>query len=206
MGCHFCSERGSSCLAAGGGALDDLAVLNVVGIVGLDVNGDTVEGALESVLGGGVHHAGLWECVSMSHSTQYIDCSSQKSCTHVLRRIVRDVADEGDLVALALAARSIVLDVVDGVTAANALGALAVLALGVDQLLAEGIVVGLGGGLLDDDLLVVIGKLVDDPLGALAELEVVELLDALGSDGDTVRRASIAGGSWLARHGNGEER
>lgn len=130
----------------------------------------------------------------------------KKGCTHVLRRIVRDVADEGDLVALALAARSIVLDVVDGVTAANALGTLAVLALGVDQLLAEGVVVGLGGGLLDDDLLVVIGKLVDDPLSALAKLEFVELLDALGSDGDTVRMASIAEGSWLARHGNREER
>lgn len=123
-----------------------------------------------------------------------------------MRRIVRDVADEGDLVALALAAGSVVLDVVDGVTATNAFGTLAVLALGVDQLLAEGVVVGLGGGLLDDDLLVVIGELVDDPLGALAELEVVELLDALRSDGDTVRRVSIVGGPWLALRGNREER
>jgi hypothetical protein len=46
-------------LATGGGALDDLAVLDVVGIVGLDVDGKTVEGALEGVLGRRVHHAGL---------------------------------------------------------------------------------------------------------------------------------------------------
>ena len=46
-------------LAAGGGALDDFAVLDVVGVVGLDVDGEAVEGALEGLLGGGVHHAGL---------------------------------------------------------------------------------------------------------------------------------------------------
>lgn len=47
-------------LATGGGALDDFAVLDVVGVVGLDVDGETVEGALEGLLGGGVHHAGLF--------------------------------------------------------------------------------------------------------------------------------------------------
>ena len=46
-------------LAAGGGALDDFALLDIVGVVGLDVDGEAVEGALEGVLGGGVHHAGL---------------------------------------------------------------------------------------------------------------------------------------------------
>jgi hypothetical protein len=46
-------------LATSGGALDDFAVLDVVGVVGLDVDGEAVEGALESILGGGVHHAGL---------------------------------------------------------------------------------------------------------------------------------------------------
>ena len=46
-------------LAASGGALDDFAVLDVVGVVGLDVDGEAVEGALEGVLGRGVHHAGL---------------------------------------------------------------------------------------------------------------------------------------------------
>lgn len=47
-------------LAAGGGALDDFALLDVVGVVGLDVDGEAVEGALDGLLGGGVHHAGLY--------------------------------------------------------------------------------------------------------------------------------------------------
>ena len=46
-------------LAAGGGALDDFALLDVVGVVGLDVDGEAVEGALEGFLGRRVHHAGL---------------------------------------------------------------------------------------------------------------------------------------------------
>jgi hypothetical protein len=99
-----------------------------------------------------------------------------------LSRIIGHPADEGDLAALALAAGSVVLDVVHGVTATDTLDTLAVLALGADQLLAESVVVGLGGGLLDDNLLPVIGDLEDDPLEALAELELVESLNALGSD------------------------
>lgn len=113
-----------------------------------------------------------------------------------MRRIIGHPADEGDLVAGALA--SIVLDIVDGVAATDTLDTLAILALGADQLLAEGFVVVIGGGLLDNNLLPVIGDLVDDPLGALAELEVVEGLDALGSDGDTGGRVSIAVDSWWA--------
>jgi hypothetical protein len=102
--------------------------------------------------------------------------------THVLSCIIGHPADEGDLAALALAAGSVVLNVVHGVAATNALDTLAVLALGADQLLAESVVVGLGGGLLDDNLLPVIGDLEDDPLEALAELELVESLNTLGSD------------------------
>lgn len=34
-------------------------VLNVVFVVGLELGGDAVEGALEGVLGGGVNHLGL---------------------------------------------------------------------------------------------------------------------------------------------------
>lgn len=47
-------------LAARRGALDDFALLDVVGVVGLDVDGEAVEGALDGLLGGGVHHAGLY--------------------------------------------------------------------------------------------------------------------------------------------------
>jgi hypothetical protein len=57
-----CGSRGGrNCfrLAASGGALDDAVVLDVVGVVGLDVDGETVERTLKSVLGGRVHHAGL---------------------------------------------------------------------------------------------------------------------------------------------------
>jgi hypothetical protein len=118
---------------------------------------------------------------------RFVSCSARVPLfsgfyTHVLSRIIGHPADEGDLAALALAAGSVVLDVVHGVTATDTLDTLAVLALGADQLLAESVVVGLGGGLLDDNLLPVIGDLEDDPLEALAELELVESLNALGSD------------------------
>ena len=114
--------------------------------------------------------------------------------THVLSSVIGHPADEGDLVALALAVGSVVLDVVDGVATANAGVALAVIALGADELLAESLVVVLARLLLDDNLLVVIGDLVDDPLEALAELELVEGSDALGGDGDTGRRVLMAVG------------
>ena len=114
--------------------------------------------------------------------------------TYVLRRIIGGPRDEGDLGACALAVVELVLDVEDSVTAANALLALAVLALGVEELLTEDGPVSLLGGLLNDNLLPVVADLVDDPLGVLAELELVEGADALGCDGNT-------GGVTLARLG-----
>jgi hypothetical protein len=57
-----CGSRGGRIcfrLAAGRGALDDAVMLDVVGVVGLDVDGEAIERTLESVLGGRVHHAGL---------------------------------------------------------------------------------------------------------------------------------------------------
>lgn len=59
---EWCGWHGEMRLAAGGGALDDFALLDVVGVVGLDVDGEAVEGALEGFLGRGVHHAGLRGC------------------------------------------------------------------------------------------------------------------------------------------------
>lgn len=114
--------------------------------------------------------------------------------TDVLRRIIGGPRDEGDLGACALAVVELVLDVEDSVTAANALLALAVLALGVEELLTEDGPVSLLGGLLNNNLLPVVADLVDDPLGVLAELELVEGADALGCDGNT-------GGVTLARLG-----
>lgn len=59
-------------LAAGGGALDDGVLLNVVGVVGLDVDGNAVERALEGVLGRGVHHARLEYRVSDSRTLEFV--------------------------------------------------------------------------------------------------------------------------------------
>lgn len=63
---------------------------------------------------------------------------------------------------------------------------------GIDELLAEGLVVGVVGRLLDDDLLVVVGQLEDDELVLLAELQVIVGGYALLGDGRS------AAGGWLA--------
>lgn len=105
--------------------------------------------------------------------------------TYVLWRIVWYPRDEGDLAALALATHGIVFDIENSVPAAYTLLAALVLALGAQQLLPELGVVRVGGTLLDDNLLPIIGDLEDDPFGGLAELEFVEGLDALGRDGDS---------------------
>lgn len=134
----------------------DVLELDVVGIVGLDIGGETVEGALDGFLGGRVHHTG------------------------VLCGIVRCPADKGDLAPRALTTVKLVLDIEDGIAATNALLAAAVLALGVEQLLAEHVKVCLLGRLLDNNLFPVVADLVDYPLDVLAELELVEGADALG--------------------------
>jgi hypothetical protein len=46
-------------LAALGDSGDDALVLDVIRVVGLDVGGETVEGALDGFLGGRVHHTRL---------------------------------------------------------------------------------------------------------------------------------------------------
>jgi hypothetical protein len=56
---RYCYIVRNTCLTAGGGALDEAVPLDVVGVVGLDVDGKAVERALEGFLGGRVHHAGL---------------------------------------------------------------------------------------------------------------------------------------------------
>lgn len=48
-------------LSALGDARLDVVELDVVGVVGLDVGGKTVEGTLDSLFGRAVHHAGLCE-------------------------------------------------------------------------------------------------------------------------------------------------
>lgn len=56
---RYCYIVRDTCLTAGGGALDEAVPLDVVGVVGLDVDGKAVERTLEGFLGGRVHHAGL---------------------------------------------------------------------------------------------------------------------------------------------------
>ena len=112
-----------------------------------------------------------------------------------MRRIIGGPRDEGDLGACALAILELVLDVEDSVTAANALLALAVLALGVKELLAEDRPVSILGCLLNNNLLPVVADLVDDPLDVLAKLKLVEGADALRGDGDTAWLLVYAGPS-----------
>lgn len=112
--------------------------------------------------------------LSQTVSESYLDSS-----------IIRRPCNEGNLAPRALTRRQVVGKVIHGVSWAlrqrTALG----LGLGVDKLLAEAIPVGVFRGILDYDLLVVIGELVDDVLDALSELELVELGDALLRDLDT---------------------
>lgn len=52
-------KTGATHLSAPGNARLDVVELDVVGVVGLDIGGEAVEGALDGLLGGAVHHAGL---------------------------------------------------------------------------------------------------------------------------------------------------
>jgi len=149
-------------LTAFGDSADDAVELDIVGVVGLDVGCEAVEGALDGFFGGGVHHA--W----------------------VLRRIIRAPRDEGNLVSSALTALKLILHIKHGITATNALLTLPVLRLGVEQLLAEIGPFALGAGLLNHDFLPVVADLVDDPFHGLAKFELVEGRNAFGCDGDSL--------------------
>lgn len=85
-----------------------------------------------------------------------------------MRCIIRRPADERDLAPATLATFKLVLDVEDGIAAANALLAAAVLALCVQEFFAKHFKVGLLGGLLDDNLFPVVADLVDDPFDVLS--------------------------------------
>jgi hypothetical protein len=121
-----------------------------------------------------------------------------------LRSIVRAPRDEGNLaperllayatspllhpssVPLALAALQVILDIEDRIATTDALNTLLVLALSVQELLPEDAVVGVRRGLLNDDLFPVIADLVNDPFGALSKLQLVEGLDTLRGNRNTI--------------------
>jgi hypothetical protein len=174
------------CLAALGDAALDVLPLNVVGVVGLDISGETVQSALDGFLGGRVHHAGLEPVSSTTTPPSTSLPDRRESQTYVLRRIIRCPADKRNLATRALAA--VVLDVEDGIATTNALLALAVFALGIEQLLAEDVEVGFLGCFLDNNLFPVVADLVDNPLDVLAKLQLVEGVDALGRYGDPAGR------------------
>lgn len=52
------------CVHLGKDGVEDGAVLKVVRVVGLELIGEALEGSLESLLGGGVDHLGLFFRVS----------------------------------------------------------------------------------------------------------------------------------------------
>ena len=82
---------------------------------------------------------------------------------------------------IALATAELVLNVVDGVPRSGTTLAVH----GGSELLAENLVVLVVTDGVDNDVLLVIGDLVDDVLGlALAQAELVECLQALVLDGD----------------------
>jgi len=85
-----------------------------------------------------------------------------------LRRIIRAPSNEGNLAPRPLTTLKLILDIKDGIAAADALLALAVLALGIKQLFAETGPVALSARLLDDNLLPVVADLVDDVFERLA--------------------------------------
>jgi hypothetical protein len=182
----------------GDSALDALE-LDVVGVVGLDVGGESVQSALDGFLGGRVHHAGLLccqrpipnffprPCLQPSILSAAPRCSDKQmlNVTHILRRIIGAPSNERNLGPRSLATGQIILDIVDGIATTDSLLAPAVLALGVEQLFAEHVEVGLVGRLLHHDLFPVVADLVDYPFNVFAELELVELADAVRVYGDT---------------------
>ena len=118
-----------------------------------------------------------------------------------MRRIIRHPANKRNLAPLPLA-RSLILDIEDGIAPANPLDAGLVLALGVEELLAEFAVVRVGAGFFHDDLFPVVADFVDDPFGAFAEFQLVEGLDAFGGDGDSAHMLLVGVGGWV---GGGED-
>lgn len=92
---QVCDAISTACLA--GHALADLGqdgvVLDVVGVVGLDLDGDAAQGALQGVLGRRVHHLGLQGESVWTRSEGLLAIR-----THLDSGIIRRPGDEGQLV------------------------------------------------------------------------------------------------------------
>lgn len=89
---------------------------------------------------------------------------------------------------LALTTTEVVFDIVDCVTGSD----ISLAVLGLDELVAEDLVVWLGTALVDNNSLLVVGDLEDNVLDfAVAQTELIEEVDTLVGDGNSVRRMSI---------------
>jgi hypothetical protein len=89
--------RGEWRLATLGDTALDVLELDVVGVVGLDIGGETVESALDGFLGGRVHHAGL----SYTYTLAFIPTSTlsllRTGTTYVLASIIRRPTNKRNL-------------------------------------------------------------------------------------------------------------
>lgn len=66
----------------------------------------------------------------------------------------------------------------------------------IQQLVLECLPVWIRARVLDDNLFVIIGQLVDDVFDRFAELELIELGDALGRDGDSGDSSNVSERTW----------
>lgn len=106
--------------------------------------------------------------------------------TYLNSSIIRAPSNKGNLASLALPAREIIIKIINRISWTLGHSSRLGLGLGIDELLAEGVPVGFGASIFDDDGLVVVGEGVDDVFDGFAELELVELGDALGCDLDSM--------------------
>ena len=88
----------AGCVHLGGALadrLEDGVVLNVIGVVGLELGGDAIEGALQGLLGRSVNHLGLLEgIVSMPERNE-----EKRYETHLNTGIIGGPGNKGNLVA-----------------------------------------------------------------------------------------------------------
>jgi hypothetical protein len=142
--------------------LEDGFVFDVISVIGLQLGGNASERSLEGLLGGSVDHLGL------------------------NASIIRGPGNEGDLVSDTIARGQVVLEVVNGVTGTLANGTSSALGGSVDERLTEVLPLAALGGLLDNNLLVVVRELVDDELVLLVKLQVVESSNAFLRNGGSI--------------------
>lgn len=183
-------DRFGSALA---GLLQNLILLEISSVVGLNLVGNSTQSTLEGLFGRGVRHLGLaglasdgWQEVGSHLDSGFVwgpgdECNlaSVNALDQFLRMYNLSIPNS-------FAVRKLVVEVLDCVSATNALLALLVLGLGVDKLRAELLPILALGQILNHNLGLVVGQLEDDVLYLLALLELVELGDTVLIDLDSV--------------------